>query len=497
MNKSMGIALAALALLVAALPVYAWLEPARMAAAQESLRQEFVTEAAPLYVENCAVCHGAQGEGIGPNPPLDSDALRDADYDMLAKTIARGRYGTTMAGWHAEEGGIFNDYQIEQLVAMIRYVDWTQVGELSAQMGMIPPALPVPEVSEEFLAQTAALGPDGERWAGGMQVYAASCATCHGVNGEGSSLAVPLNTAEVRATDAGELARIVAEGVPGTLMAPWGLTLNGDEIADVVAFLQNWDAITAAGMVLAAPAPREVDLNNPEEVLALGESLYNTVCAACHGENGSGGLGPALNSQQFLSRQSDEQITNTVINGGHRPNSQMPAFGDRLTSVEIDALVSFIRAWEPTAPSVANPRGSAQGGGPPWLRATPDAAGGATEADPKAPGQGRGRSQGAGGNSADAAGATPGPATVYAGTVVSLNSNTLVFRTDDGSELEAMMGPPWYWEEQGMALAPGDRVKLEGFEGEGHMEVNWIRNLTTGEEQTLRTAEGVPVWQGQ
>jgi len=500
MNKSMIIALTALAALVVALPIYAWLEPARMAAAQEALRQEFVTDAAALYVENCAVCHGANGEGIAANPPLDNAALREADYDTLVKTIARGRYGTAMAGWHTEEGGLFNDYQIEELAALIRYVDWAQVGELSAQMGMIPPALPMPEVSEDFLAQVAALDAGGERWAAGMQVYASSCATCHGINGEGSSLAVPLNTPEVRATDEAELARIVTEGVPGTLMAPWGLTLDDGAIVDVVAFLQNWDAITEAGMVLAAPAPREVDLNNPEEVLALGEQLFDTVCAACHGENGSGGLGPAINSQQFLGRKSDEQIASTVIKGGQRPNSQMPAFGDRLTSVEIDALVSFIRAWEPTAPSVANPRGSAQGGGPPWMRATPDAANPIAPGPEGSPGagQGGGRGQGQGQSAGAASGnAQTAPATQYQGTVASITSNALVFRTDAGIELEAMMGPPWYWEEQGISLSPGDRVELEGFEGQGHMEVNWIRNLTTGQEHMLRTAEGVPVWQGQ
>jgi len=50
----------------------------------------------------------------------------------------------------------------------------------------------------------------------------------------------------------------------------------------------------------------------------------------------------------------------------------MPAIGDRLTSVEIDALVAYLRAREPTAAWVENPRSSQQGGGPPWLRATPD-----------------------------------------------------------------------------------------------------------------------------
>lgn len=362
----------ALLILVAALPIYVWMEPDRMVQAQVTLRQEFVSDAAVMYVENCAVCHGAAGEGIGPVPALDNPALWTADYDSLFKTIARGRYGTTMAGWHVDEGGIFNDYEIDELVALVRYVDWSQVRELAAAQGLIPPTLPVPQVEEGFLEEIATLAPEGSQWAKGIQLYANNCTVCHGVNGEGSDLGVPLNTAELRLRETIELARIINEGVPGTAMVAWKNTLSAEDIEVLVAFLQNWDVIEAEGLVLEPPEPTHIDLDDPEEVLALGERIYSTTCTACHGENGSGGTGPTLNSLQLLTRNTDEQLKDTIVNGGFRPNSSMPAFGDRLTSVEIDALVHYIRAWEPTATWVENPRGSQQGGGPPWLRATPD-----------------------------------------------------------------------------------------------------------------------------
>lgn len=503
MNRYLLISLIALLVLVIALPIYGLREPTRMAEAQEALRQQFVSDAAVMYVENCAVCHGAQGEGIGPNPPLDQPGLREADYDFLYKTIARGRYGTTMAGWHGDEGGIFNDYQIEELVALIRYGDWSQVGELAAQRGLIPPTLPIPEVDEAFLEQVVALDPQGAVWAQGIQLYAENCTTCHGVNGEGSELGVALNTSAVRATDSLELARTIREGVPGTLMAAWNTTLTDEEIEALVAFLQHWDMIEAAGLALTPPAPIRIDLNNPEEVLALGERIFNTTCAVCHGENGSGGAGPALNSQQILSRKTDEQLREAIVYGGRRPNSSMPAFGNRLTSVEIDALVQFIRAWEPTAPWVANPRGTEQGGGgPPWLRSTPD------PNRPIAPGGGRGQGQGGEGQGSDTGpvwrqqssgsssgqAAEKGPPLSFRGEVVSVEGNLLTFRSEDGTLVEALLGPPWFWEEQGITLNPGDRLELEGFEAPDHLELNWIRNLTTGQSLQLRTPEGVPVW---
>ncbi len=514
MNRYTLLTFIALLILILALPVYAWLEPARMAQAQADLRQESVSNAAVYYVENCALCHGAAGEGIGPTPALDNPGLREADYDFLYKTIARGRYDTTMSGWHEEEGGIFNAYQLDELVALVRYANWSQVGEMAAAQGLIPPTLPVPETDEEFLAEVATLGPQGAAWAEGMSLYASNCTICHGINGEGSELALPLNTPEIRATDTTELARIINEGVPGTMMAGWSGALHTADVDAIVSFLLNWDVVEAEGLVLTAPEPIHIDLDNPQEVLALGEHIYSSTCIACHGENGSGGTGPVLNSQQILSRKTDEQIKETVINGGHRPNSSMPAFGDRLTAVEIDALVSFIRAWEPTAPWVENPRGSEQGGGPPWLRATPDPN---NPVDPGAQRQGKGQGQGQGqgrgqGNNGQGGGPpwrqennvpgseqqalpqTQSPANFYSGEVVTAEGNLLTFRAVDGSLIEAMLGPPWFWTESGILLTPGDKIELEGFESPDHMELNWISNITTGESLRLRSPEGMPVW---
>ncbi|MEZ4642833.1 MAG: c-type cytochrome [Chloroflexota bacterium] len=493
-------------LIVVVLPLYAWQEPLRMEAAQSDLRQTFVSDAAVMYVENCAICHGAAGEGIGSMPALDNDGLREADYDLLYKTIARGRYDTAMAAWHSDEGGIYNDYQIEELIALIRYGDWSQVGELAAAQGLIPPTLPVPEVDEAFLAEVTALGDAGSEWAAGMQLFANNCTVCHGINGEGSDLGVPLHTADVQATDAAELVRIITEGVPGTMMAAWDKSLTPEEIASLVSFLQNWDTITAAGLELTPPEPIRIDLNNPEEVLALGQRIFDTTCAACHGENGSGGTGPVLNSQQILTSNTDDKLLTTIINGGRRPNSTMPAFGDRLTMVEMEAVVAYLRSWEPTAPLVENPRGTAQGGGPPWLQATPDAA------NPISPGQGQGgQGQGQGGPPwRDTTGTTSGQSSStgqtdmqltgtgetlsYAGVVSVIDSNMLTIRTADGQDVTVMLGPPWFWEADGIALTPGDQVELEGFESTDHVEVNWLTNLTTGAHINLRTPTGQPVW---
>jgi mono/diheme cytochrome c family protein len=475
--------------LVVALPVYALHEPERMAAAQQSLRETFVADGAVMYVDNCSLCHGVDGSGIGAYPALDAEAIRNAEYDFLYKTIARGRYNTAMAAWHEEDNGPFNSYQVQEMVAFLRYVDWGQVAELAAQQGVIPPAMPVPDVPEALLAQVAALGPDGNVWASGMVTYAKNCTTCHGVNGEGTDLAPPLATDAIRATQAGELRRVISEGVPGTMMPSWNAKLDESAIDELVLFISNWDKIAEAGIELTHPAPIHIDPRNPQEMWALGKSLYANACAACHGTEGEGGSGPALNSLQILSRHDDATLAQTIIYGPRRPSSIMPPFGDRLTSVEVDALVRFVRSWEATATWVENPRGTEQGGGgPPWLRATPD------PKNPIQPGEGGGPPAGMG-PEADWQRPT-GPTLHFSGQVIDVMENQLIFSDRQGTKHKAMLGPSWWWAENGIELQVGDAIELEGFEGVDQMEVVWIRNLRTNARIDLRTPSGMPVWTG-
>ncbi len=129
MNRYTTLTLVALLVLVAAIPAYMWREALRMNAAQSVLRQQYIAEAAYLYIQNCAECHGPAGEGIGANPPLNKLGKADANPELLFQHIARARHGSSMAAWHVKEGGIFNDYQINELVALLQYGDWVQVSE--------------------------------------------------------------------------------------------------------------------------------------------------------------------------------------------------------------------------------------------------------------------------------------------------------------------------------------------------------------------------------
>ena len=92
--------------------------------------------------------------------------------------------------------------------------------------------------------------------------------------------------------------------------------------------------------------------------VAAGQKLFAQNCVTCHGENGEGDDGPALNDKKFLKSAEDARIASLISSGV--PGTAMPSwsetFGGPLTTEQIHDLVSFIRSWEATARDVAKPK---------------------------------------------------------------------------------------------------------------------------------------------
>jgi mono/diheme cytochrome c family protein len=78
---------------------------------------------------------------------------------------------------------------------------------------------------------------------------------------------------------------------------------------------------------------------------AAGKSLFNSNCAICHGPNGDGNspIGKTLNIPDFHSAQAQKmteaEMKAIVANG----KNKMPAFKDKLTDVQIDQVVDYVR----------------------------------------------------------------------------------------------------------------------------------------------------------
>ena len=95
-------------------------EPDQQEQAAQEQRIDAVHTGIDLYAENCAICHGASGEGLGATPPLAGTGL---EADTLFKTIERGRYNTTMAAYSVDEGGILAQAEIDSLQGLGYWFD--------------------------------------------------------------------------------------------------------------------------------------------------------------------------------------------------------------------------------------------------------------------------------------------------------------------------------------------------------------------------------------
>lgn len=86
--------------------------------------------------------------------------------------------------------------------------------------------------------------------------------------------------------------------------------------------------------------------------VSLGRILYAENCVMCHGEDGEGVDGPALNDSVFLGETTDDRIFDLIASGV--PGTEMPAWGQArggpFTDEQMRQLTAFIRNWEPEAP---------------------------------------------------------------------------------------------------------------------------------------------------
>lgn len=172
--------------------------------------------------------------------------------------------------------------------------------------------------------------------AAGEELYQANCASCHGEQGEGVDAPALNNLALLRDTPDATLFDLAANGVPGTEMPAWSQARGGpftdEEIRQIVAFIRSWE-----------PTAPDLGEHRMRVDAKRGARIYASTCAVCHGENGQGGMAPALNDPARLQQFDNEWYAETIAKG--RPAKGMPVWGTVLSPQQIGDLVALIDAW--------------------------------------------------------------------------------------------------------------------------------------------------------
>ncbi|NND38848.1 MAG: cytochrome c oxidase subunit II [Pseudomonadales bacterium] len=80
-----------------------------------------------------------------------------------------------------------------------------------------------------------------------------------------------------------------------------------------------------------------------DEMYARGEGVYNRSCAACHGVDGKGGVGPSMIGTAVTTGPMQKHV-DVIVNGVQ--GTAMQAFGNQLSELDLAAVVTYERnAW--------------------------------------------------------------------------------------------------------------------------------------------------------
>ncbi len=216
----------------------------------------------------------------------------------------------------------------------------------------------------------------------GKAVYEKWCLECHGEAGEGDGagakfmLPPPRNFTQavyqIRSTASGELptdddlARVVAEGMPGTAMPEWKSKLSDTERKDVIAYVKKFSTFFEGGQ-----APKVVDFGKPPSLSAEGiaegrKTFEKLECFKCHGMQGrgEGKSSPTLKDDLGFAMRAADLSHNWTFNGGgtvediyHRlrtglDGTPMPSFSDALeskvvTEEQLWRVAQYVRSLSP------------------------------------------------------------------------------------------------------------------------------------------------------
>lgn len=161
--------------------------------------------------------------------------------------------------------------------------------------------LAVPLVLLLVQAPVASLRADAEP---GRAVYDRWCAWCHGAKGDGNGPAAPflmpkprdftLGVYKYKSTEGGsppsdeDIARTIADGMPGTAMPGWKDVLGEAERRSVVAYIKKFSDIfefEKPGQPIALAGQKPAS----PQAISAGRDVYRKAkCFECHGEAGKG-----------------------------------------------------------------------------------------------------------------------------------------------------------------------------------------------------------------
>ena len=316
-----------------------------------------------LYTINCAGCHGMGIDHVAETEDLEAELLA---------VIIQGEHNRDMPAFDDTlsevEIGILTDYVMDPAKSpagaslfqancsschhdRVPTSDKKSEAKKAISAGGMHEVMPAwgdvltPEQLDALVGYVAELV-EGVGAGKGGALYRDNCALCHGAFGEGGpnpgqpgDVIAPISTSEYLSTRNDlTLKQIISMGQPNFGMSPFGSAhggpLENEDIDAIVALMRAWEANPPVDL------PPEIDAG----IVAYGgEEVFLNICANCHGPEGKGDIGPALNSDDFRSAYDDDD-TFAVVADGHT-GTVMIGWGNILTEEQIWDVIDYMSIW--------------------------------------------------------------------------------------------------------------------------------------------------------
>ncbi len=267
-----------------------------------------------LYLRYCSACHGKTGKGtnlaeigkLGPalgNPQF----LAIIDHDFLS-AIIDGSGSSVMPAWGSGGGLAKSEIsKISDFVLSLRKKPYAYK-EVKKLKG----------VSKY-----------------GNISFNANCAGCHGIDGEyETDLVGPtLKSPQLLSLfDEQHFYETIVEGRAGTAMPAWNF-LSKQELSDLLAYIKSWRNKKVSYNSFVNASQNGSAYN--------GKRLFYDNCASCHGNDKDGGIGPSLNSKEFLTLADNKFLYNTIVKG--RRNTAMASY-NHLGKKALGDITAYLRS---------------------------------------------------------------------------------------------------------------------------------------------------------
>ena len=202
---------------------------------------------------------------------------------------------------------------------------WSQAAQYDAEMQAAADRYePIYTRFAEMDFETLAADPDARKL--GASLYASYCTTCHGSDARGAP-GYPNLTDDnwIWGDSEAQIVTTIANGRQA-IMPPLGAALGGEAgIDNMVRYVRS-----LSGLVQA------------DEAAAGMQTMFVTLCSACHGVDGTGNQmlgGPNLTDDVWLYGPTEDDVRTTIVEGR---NGVMPPHGDLLGEHRTKILAAYV-----------------------------------------------------------------------------------------------------------------------------------------------------------